>query len=213
MRHLKAGRRLGVDTAHRRAMMRGMVTSLLENQQITCTVARAKELRKPLDKMITLAKRGDLHSRRQVLQFVKTKKAMKNLYDDFVERYKDRDGGFSRIIKLHHRRKGDGAEMAIVQLIDSPKDVLSNLKNKKKAMTTQEEETSTLQSISAEVSKSDQVVKAAAPTVEGKTDEVNAEASQQEVASASVDETGDQPKVEVASTDSEAKEEKPAEKA
>jgi large subunit ribosomal protein L17 len=65
MRHLKAGRRLGVTTSHRRAMMRNMVTSILEKGEIRCTLARAKEVRKPLEKMITLAKRGDLHARRQ----------------------------------------------------------------------------------------------------------------------------------------------------
>ena len=130
MRHLKAGRRLGVTTAHRRAMMRNMVTSLVEHEQIKCTLARAKELRKPLDKMITLGKRGDLHSRRQALKFVKSKKAMIALFGELAERYKNRNGGYSRIIKLAPRRLGDGAEMVIMQLIDGPKDVLSEAKKK-----------------------------------------------------------------------------------
>ena len=130
MRHLKAGRRLGVTTAHRRAMMRNLVTSLLENEQITCTLARAKELRKPLDKMITLGKRGDLHARRQVLKFVKSKKAMSALFSELAERYQERDGGYSRIIKIATRRLGDGSQMAIVQLLDGPNDVLSEQKKK-----------------------------------------------------------------------------------
>ena len=124
MRHLKAGRALGVTSAHRRAMLRNLVTSLIEKEQIRTTVARAKELRKPLDKMITLGKRGDLHARRQALTFVKSKEAMANLFGDFAERYKDRDGGFSRILKLGPRR-GDGAEMAVVVLVGSPEDPMA----------------------------------------------------------------------------------------
>ena len=130
MRHLKAGKRLGVTTAHRRAMMRNLVTSLLENEQITCTLTRAKELRKPLDKMITLGKRGDLHARRQALTFVKSKNAMSTLFGELAERYQERNGGYSRIIKIANRRLGDGAQMAIVQLLDGPNDVLSTLKKK-----------------------------------------------------------------------------------
>lgn len=130
MRHLKAGRRLGVTTSHRRAMMRNLVTSLVEHEQITCTLARAKELRKPLDKMITLGKRGNLHARRQALKFVKSKKAMAALFGELAERYKDRNGGYSRIIRLGTRRLGDGAEMAVIQLIDGPNDVLSGAKKK-----------------------------------------------------------------------------------
>lgn len=121
MRHLKSGRALSVKPPHRRAMMRNMVTSLLEHEKITTTLARAKELRKPLDKMITCGKKGDLASRRRALQFVKSKLAMKNLFGDFAERYKDRGGGYSRIITLGNRR-GDGALMAMIVLVDSPKD-------------------------------------------------------------------------------------------
>ncbi|MBF0236210.1 MAG: 50S ribosomal protein L17 [SAR324 cluster bacterium] len=153
MRHLKSGRRLGVDTAHRRAMLRNMVTSLLENQQITCTLARAKELRGPLDKMITLGKRGDLHARRQALTFVKSKKSMEMLFGELAERYKDRSGGYSRIIRLAKRRLGDGAEMVIIQLIDSPQDVLSSLKKPKRSHSTKQSQT-VLQEVSQEISQS-----------------------------------------------------------
>ncbi|MGK5090715.1 50S ribosomal protein L17 [Deltaproteobacteria bacterium TL4] len=131
MRHLKAGRRLGVTTSHRRAMMRNLVTSLIEHQEIYCTLMRAKELRTPLDKMITLAKRGDLHARRQALSYIKSKDVVAVLFDEMAERYKDRNGGYSRIIKIGKRRLGDGAEMAIIQLVDSPKDVLSAIKKPK----------------------------------------------------------------------------------
>ena len=137
MRHLKAGNRLGVTTSHRRAMMRNMVTSILEHGQITCTLARAKEVRKPLEKMISWGKQGSLHARRQALSFVKSKEAMTQLFEDLAERYKDRQGGYCRIIKLGKNRLGDNSEMAIVQLLGSETDRLSELKSqsgkKKKA--------------------------------------------------------------------------------
>ena len=129
MRHLKAGNRLGVTTAHRRAMMRNMVTSILEYGQITCTLARAKEVRKPLEKMIGWGKQGSLHARRQALSFVKSKEAMTQLFEELAERYKDRKGGYCRIIKLGKNRLGDNSEMAIVQLLGSETDRLSELKS------------------------------------------------------------------------------------
>ena len=121
MRHLKAGRTLGVKPAHRRAMLRNIVTSLIEKERIRTTLARAKELRKPLDRMITLGKQGDLSARRQALRFIKSKEAMAKLFGDFAERYEKREGGFSRILQLGPRR-GDGAEMALVILVGSPDD-------------------------------------------------------------------------------------------
>ena len=121
MRHLKSGRALGVSTSHRRAMMRNMVTSLVETEMIRTTVTRAKEIRKPLDKMITLGKQGDLSARRNALKFVKSKLAMSKLFGELAERYQDRNGGFTRIMRLGPRR-GDGAEMAVVVLVGSDKD-------------------------------------------------------------------------------------------
>ena len=149
MRHLKSGRRLGVSTSHRKAMMRNMVTSILENGQVQCTLVRAKEVRKPLEHMITLGKRGDLHARRQAWRFVKSKEAIANLFGELAERYKDRNGGYSRLIKLGKRRLGDAAEMAIIQLIDSEHDVLTNLKSKKK----RKEEAALKKSVLTEVSQ------------------------------------------------------------
>lgn len=121
MRHLKAGRALGVKPAHRRAMMRNMVTSVLEHGRIRTTLARAKELRKPLDQMITLGKQGDLSARRRALRFIKSKAAMANLFGELAERYADRPGGYSRILRLGPRR-GDGADMAVVILVGSEND-------------------------------------------------------------------------------------------
>jgi len=152
MRHLKAGNRLGVTTAHRLAMMRNMVTSIIENGQITCTLARAKEVRKPLEKMIGLGKRGTLHSRRQALRFVKSKEAMAQLFGDLAERYKDRNGGYCRIIKLGKNRLGDNSEMAIIQLLGSEGDKLSELKTQKGAKKKQKKkETTVLKEVSEEI--------------------------------------------------------------
>ena len=152
MRHLKAGNRLGVTTAHRLAMMRNMVTSIIEHGQVTCTLARAKEVRKPLEKMIGLGKRGTLHSRRQALRFVKSKEAMSQLFGELAERYKDRNGGYCRIIKLGKNRLGDNSEMAIVQLLGSEGDKLSELKTQKKAKIIKKKKDSTvLKDVSEEI--------------------------------------------------------------
>ena len=117
MRHLRSGKRLGVTTGHRKALMRNLVTALLENGKIKTTVTKAKEMRKNFDKMITLAKRGDLHSRRQVLSFVKTKEATEKLYDDYAPLYENRNGGYTRIYKLKNRL-GDNATMALIQMVE-----------------------------------------------------------------------------------------------
>ncbi len=152
MRHLKAGNRLGVTTAHRRAMMRNMVTSILENGQVTCTLARAKAVRKPLEKMISWGKQGDLHARRQALRFVKSKEAMSQLFEDLAERYKDRQGGYCRIIKLGKNRLGDNSEMAIVQLLGSEADQLSSLKSKSsKKKQPKKKDSTVLKEVSEEV--------------------------------------------------------------
>ena len=179
MRHLKAGNRLGVTTAHRLAMMRNMVTSIIENGQITCTLARAKEVRKPLDKMIGLGKRGTLHSRRQALRFVKSKEAMVQLFGDLAERYKDRDGGYCRIIKLGRKRLGDNSEMAIIQLLGSEGDKLSELKTQKGTKKKQKNKEST---VLKEVSEEIQIIPETEENVtqeSGK--EVNAEADEEEL--------------------------------
>jgi large subunit ribosomal protein L17 len=117
MRHNKSGRRLGRNPSHRSAMMRNMVTSLLEHEKITTTDCRAKELRKVVDKMITLGKRGDLHARRQVLQVVRDGKVVAKLFDRIAPRFQDRPGGYTRIIKLSNRA-GDNASQSIIELVE-----------------------------------------------------------------------------------------------
>lgn len=117
MRHNKSGRRLGRKPDHRQHMMKNMVTSFFEHEKITTTVTRAKELRKLVDKMITLGKRGDLHARRQALQVIQDQKVVAKLFDMIAPRYAERPGGYTRIIKLENRQ-GDNAPMSIIELVE-----------------------------------------------------------------------------------------------
>ena len=117
MRHKKSGKRLGRNTSHRKAMMRNMVTSFINCEKITTTDARAKELRKLVEKLITLARRGDLHSRRLALEFVRDSKTVAKLFETIAPRYTDRPGGYTRIIKLGHRA-GDNASLSLIELVE-----------------------------------------------------------------------------------------------
>jgi large subunit ribosomal protein L17 len=117
MRHRKSGRKLGRNTSHRKAMMRNMVTSFFDSEKINTTDARAKELRKMAEKLITMARRGDLHSRRLVLQVISDKKIVAKLFDVIAPRYADRPGGYTRIIKLGHRA-GDNAALSMIELVE-----------------------------------------------------------------------------------------------
>ena len=109
-------RKLGRSSDHRKAMLRAMVTYLLENGKIETTVTRAKEVRSMAEKMITTAKTNDLHSKRQVLAYVTKEDVVKKLFDDIAPKYADVKGGYTRIIKIGPRR-GDAAEMAIIELV------------------------------------------------------------------------------------------------
>ncbi len=117
MRHRKAGRRLGRTTSHRKAMVRNMVTSLFEHERIFTTTPKAKEVRRIADKMMTLAKRGDLHARRQALSFMQDKAIVAKLFDTLKDDYMDRNGGYTRIIQTG-QRIGDAAQMAILELVN-----------------------------------------------------------------------------------------------
>ena len=117
MNHRKTGRKLGRSVAHRKALFRNMVTSLLEHEQIQTTDAKAKELRGVAERMITLGKRGTLHARRQALETIRSKDVTSKLFDQLAERYRERPGGYTRVIKLG-RRPGDSAEMSIIELVD-----------------------------------------------------------------------------------------------
>lgn len=109
-------RKLGRPTDHRKAMLRGMVTFLLENGQIETTVTRAKEVRAVAEKMITIAKSDDLHSKRQVMAYVTKESVAKKLFDEIAPKYADSKGGYTQIVKIGPRR-GDAAEMAIIKLV------------------------------------------------------------------------------------------------
>lgn len=109
-------RKLGRPSDQRLAMLRNMTASLIESGRIETTETRAKELRKLADKMITLGKRGDLHSRRQALSFIYNKNTVAKLFEEVAKKYEDRDGGYTRIYKLGPRR-GDCAEMVIIELV------------------------------------------------------------------------------------------------
>ncbi len=124
-------RKLGRPTAHRKAMMRGMVTLLLENGQIETTLTRAKEVRSVAEKMITLGKKNTLASRRAALAYITKEDVVTKVFSELAPLYADRNGGYTQIFKLGPRR-GDGAEMAIVKLIDYVKPVANDKKAAKK---------------------------------------------------------------------------------
>ena len=109
-------RKLGRPTDQRRAMLRSLVTSFLKHGKIETTETRAKETRKLAEKMITLAKRGDLHARRQVLAYVHEEEVVQNLFDNIAPKYAERNGGYTRMYKKGPRR-GDGAEVVILELV------------------------------------------------------------------------------------------------
>ena len=119
MRHNKAGRRLGRTTSHRVAMFRNMVTSFLDHEKITTTDAKAKELRSIAEKMITLGKKGDLHAMRQAASYIRDKKVVTKLFTAIAPRYQERDGGYTRIIKLG-LRSGDSASVSLIELVEGP---------------------------------------------------------------------------------------------
>jgi len=117
MRHSKAGRRLGRKTSHREAMFRNMVTSLLDHGKITTTDAKAKEIRVVAERMITLGKRGDLHSMRLAASVIREKSVVSKLFSTIAPRYKERLGGYTRIIKLGIRQ-GDAAPVSLIELVE-----------------------------------------------------------------------------------------------
>lgn len=117
MRHRKKGRGLSRSPSHRKALLRNMATSLFRHERIRTTTARAKELRPYAERLITLAKRGDLHARRLVARRIGDREVLGKLFDDLGPRFTARPGGYTRILKLGSR-KGDGADMALIELVD-----------------------------------------------------------------------------------------------
>lgn len=117
MRHRMKGRQLSRTASHREAMLRNMATSLFRHERIETTTAKAKELRPFAERLITLAKRGDLHARRLAARRVQDKDVLFKLFDAIGPRYAERPGGYTRVLKIGYRQ-GDGAEMAMIELVD-----------------------------------------------------------------------------------------------
>ncbi|HEX7729550.1 MAG TPA: 50S ribosomal protein L17 [Terracidiphilus sp.] len=138
MRHRNAGFKLGRNTSHRRALLRNLVTSVIVEDRVETTVAKAKAVRPHIEKMITLGKKGDVHSRRQALSFLQTDTAVERLFDTVAPRYGDRQGGYLRIVRTGFR-KGDGGEKAFIELLGAEKQLeakrqkSADLKAKKRA--------------------------------------------------------------------------------
>jgi large subunit ribosomal protein L17 len=119
MRHGNRRGKLRRPTGHRLALLRNMVTSLLEREQVETTDAKAKELRRIADRMITLGKRGDLHARRQALAVIRSEDVARKVFGELAERYRARAGGYTRVLKSRVR-VGDAARLSIVELVDRP---------------------------------------------------------------------------------------------
>jgi large subunit ribosomal protein L17 len=120
MRHRNAGYKLGRNTSHRRALLRNLVTSIVLEDRVETTVAKAKAARPHVEKLITLGKKGDLHARRQALAYLQTREAVTRLFDTVAPRYGDRQGGYLRIVRTGFQR-GDGAEKAFIELLGAEK--------------------------------------------------------------------------------------------
>ena len=116
MRYGKSGSKLGRSASHKKAMLRNMATSIIKHEKIRTTDSKAKELKKVADKLVTLGKRGDLHARRQALSFVRDRAIVGKLFDELSERYRERAGGYTRIVKIGFRI-GDNAPMSVVEFV------------------------------------------------------------------------------------------------
>ena len=118
MRHRNYGGKLGRTSAHRKALLRNLVTALLDHERIETTHGKARELRRVADRMITLGKRGDLHARRQALAVIRSREGTGKVFGDLAERFRSRPGGYTRVLKLR-TRVGDAAPLSIVELVGS----------------------------------------------------------------------------------------------
>lgn len=129
MRHRKEKRQLGRTTSHRQALLRNLVTALLDKERIETTLAKAKELRRVTDRMITLGKKGDLAARRRALRTIRSNDVVKKLFSDIALRYENRAGGYTRIYQIGPR-PGDCASMALIELVDRPQKASAGKKSK-----------------------------------------------------------------------------------
>ncbi len=132
MRHLNSGRKLGRTASHRKAMLANLATSVLDKERVTTTLAKAKEVRGVVERLITYGKKGNLHGIRLAARSVKDKDVLKKLFDDIAPTYKEREGGYTRIVKLGERR-GDNAELSIIELVGRGGDEPRRRKKKRAA--------------------------------------------------------------------------------
>ncbi len=177
MRHMKKGSKLNRTASHRRALMSNLIIGLITHERIRTTKAKAREVRPLAEKMITFAKRGDLHARRQVLRLIKDKDVVAKLFDTLGERFKDRPGGYTRILRMENRL-GDNAEMALLELVQEEVSKGSGKKRRRRskkktapeaaAQTPVTEETKTEET---EAPAEEKVAEAEAPAAEEKKEE------------------------------------------
>ncbi len=132
MRHLKSGRKLNRTASHRKAMLANLAVSLLDKERITTTIVKAKELRSFVARLITYGKKGSLHAIRLAARKIKDRNVLNKLFNDIAPAYKDREGGYTRIVKIG-RRKGDNSDMSIIELVGRKGDTVSKKKTKKKS--------------------------------------------------------------------------------
>ncbi len=197
MRHRKSGLKLNKTTSHRNAMFRNMVTSLFKHERIKTTDAKAKELRRWADHLVTLAKRGDLHARRQALSIVREKDVVHRLFEDAVEKFGGSSGGYTRVVKLG-QRPGDAASVSMIELISSEKsEKKSKKKSKKKDKTAKQPDVKASEKEDAVEEKEEVAVEAETKADETDTESVEAEAKEK---------AEDQPEEPEASTDEPAEE-------
>ena len=171
MRHGHGFRKLNRTKSHREAMFRNMVTSLIEHEQIRTTDAKAKEIRKVAERMISLAKDGSLHARRQALSYIRSKQVVAKLFDELSSRYAQRPGGAIRVVKIGYRN-GDGAAMSIVELVSEEVKKPRRRRRRKK-------EAPAAEAKPAEETKAEEAA-AEAPAEEPEAEEVKAEAPTEE---------------------------------
>ena len=185
MRHKKKGNHLGRTTSHKKALMRNMAAQIIEHKEIKTTVAKARELRGYVERLVTYGKKGTLHHRRLAFKLLQSKEAVKGLFEEVAPTFDSREGGYTRIVKLGNRR-GDGAPMSILQLVGFEK---SAAKTKAKAAKKDKKKAAKEEVAVAEVAEE----KAIETPVEEKIEEVKEEAKAEEV----VEEKAE-PEVEVA---------------
>ena len=167
MRHLKAGRKFGRTSAHRKALFRNLVGALIQKERINTTLAKAKELRGKVEKTITLGKKGTLHARRQAFKLAPQKEVVQKVFGPLAERYAQRPGGYTRIIRIGPRR-GDNAPMAYIELVDRENEKV--IPNKEKTPTTNLPKTSLQKETKSKETKSKSKEKKAAPKKESQED-------------------------------------------